>query len=280
MRRRTMDKYTYYDIIIDPQDPRLVGAIGEEVYYGMNSRDIINDANKDYDCGILIEIKPDELFPFIVDSDSYKEGAFSLIILKKESMDGKKNEEIFYREYRKLFESEVRLANYGKALEVENARPSESEIRDLALTEIQFSRLARAWKCEDQVKAIKEKVANDLKEKKLTEMEIMGNEAFYNVKDLSDIIKRKMKVWDIANHYGKEAQLRQLIEECCELAVACNHALRNGKLENLKEEIADVELMTDQIKYLCGIYADVDNLQHQKLERQLKRIEDESNSNS
>ena len=31
--RRTMAEYTYEDIIMDPEDPRLEGAIGKECYF-------------------------------------------------------------------------------------------------------------------------------------------------------------------------------------------------------------------------------------------------------
>ena len=46
----------------------------------------------------------------------------------------------------------------------------------------------------------------------------------------------------IFNHYGKQAQERQLIQELGELIVA----ITKGDLENIIEEMADVQVMIDQ----------------------------------
>lgn len=70
-----------------------------------------------------------------------------------------------------------------------------------------------------------------------------------------------------AKYYGYEAQSNQLVEECAELIQAVNKyrraVARLGEpvaeekravaLDNLKEEIADVEIMLEQIKYLLQI---------------------------
>ena len=68
---------------------------------------------------------------------------------------------------------------------------------------------------------------------------------------------------ETAKYYGYEAQSNQLVEECAELIQAVNKYRRAGAhigqptdstesvaLDNLVEEIADVELMLEQIKYL------------------------------
>lgn len=78
----------------------------------------------------------------------------------------------------------------------------------------------------------------------------------------------------IADHYGYEAQSNQLVEECAELIQAVNKYRRAkvGKvlspvleplqadrdreqvaLDSLIEEIVDVEIMLEQIKYLLQI---------------------------
>ena len=67
----------------------------------------------------------------------------------------------------------------------------------------------------------------------------------------------------IAHHYGYEEQSNQLIEECAELIQAVNKYRRvkvagnkhevQMALENLIEEVADVEIMLEQIKYLLSI---------------------------
>lgn len=85
----------------------------------------------------------------------------------------------------------------------------------------------------------------------------------------------------IADHYGLENQLRQLAEECSELAVEANHSARKGSITvRLIEEIADTEIMLDQVRYLAGIQeSDVLEIRFYKLERQIKRISKEEGSN-
>lgn len=82
----------------------------------------------------------------------------------------------------------------------------------------------------------------------------------------------------IADHYGLETQLRQLAEECSELAVEANHSARKGSITvRLIEEIADVEIMLDQVRYLAGIQeSDILETKFYKIERQLKRIRQET----
>lgn len=86
------------------------------------------------------------------------------------------------------------------------------------------------------------------------------------------------KLRTIADHYGLENQLRQLAEECSELAVEANHSARKGSISvRLIMEIADVEIMLDQVRYLAGIQeSDILETRHYKLERQLKRMRQET----
>ena len=91
----------------------------------------------------------------------------------------------------------------------------------------------------------------------------------------------------IADTYGYDAQSRQLIEEMAELTVALNKYYRVSiltpervnfaeriELGNIKEEIADVTIMLEQIKYLLQISdTDINEIIEQKLNRQLERIE-------
>ena len=86
----------------------------------------------------------------------------------------------------------------------------------------------------------------------------------------------KDKLQMIADHYGIKEQLRQLAEECCELAVEANHSARKGTTVKIIEEIADVVIMMEQIIYLAGIdRKDIDEVIDYKLDRQMKRIEAE-----
>ena len=74
---------------------------------------------------------------------------------------------------------------------------------------------------------------------------------------------------EIADHYGKEYQTIKTIEELAELI----QALAKGDIENIKEEIADVRVMLEQIEYLYGISDDVITLRMcAKLWRQLERM--------
>ena len=92
------------------------------------------------------------------------------------------------------------------------------------------------------------------------------------------MMEEKLKT--IAGHYGLENQLRQLAEECSELAVEANHSARRGSVTvRLIEEIADVEIMLDQVRYLAGIQeSDVLETRYYKIERQLKRIRQEESN--
>lgn len=96
-------------------------------------------------------------------------------------------------------------------------------------------------------------------------------------KDIENMIHR------IAIHYGPDSQLDQTIEELAELTVAIRKFIRNKEnsssselvnlFYNLTEEVADVEIMLEQLKYLFPIVAvDVEKIKAEKLDRQIKRI--------
>lgn len=105
------------------------------------------------------------------------------------------------------------------------------------------------------------------------------------------------KIKKIARHYGYEAQSRQCIEEMAELTQAINKYwkkdLQCGKYpynhwdgympdgseeyQNLMEEIADVQIMLQQMKFfLDPLNVDhIDEIVEQKLDRQLRRMEED-----
>lgn len=72
-------------------------------------------------------------------------------------------------------------------------------------------------------------------------------------KERVEIYKEALKQW------GMDAQLNMVIEELGELIVAVQHSRRLLKWEKVaenkevEEEIADVELMLSQLKYILGI---------------------------
>ena len=87
------------------------------------------------------------------------------------------------------------------------------------------------------------------------------------------------RITAIAEHYGYEKQSQQCIEEMAELTKAICKYQRAGKVPgteyaDLIEEVADVEIMIKQLKYLLGP-ADVDEMVGKKLDRQMKRMGEE-----
>lgn len=104
----------------------------------------------------------------------------------------------------------------------------------------------------------------------------------------------KDKIEKIANHYGFEKQSGQLIEECAEIIQAVRKYNRfdeglitgddiltsindsNMLIQNIVEEIADVEIMLEQMKHLLNINPDaIEQIKVNKIARQLERIEQE-----
>ena len=93
---------------------------------------------------------------------------------------------------------------------------------------------------------------------------------------------------ETAKYYGYEAQSNQLVEECAELIQAVSKYRRATAgvgepvadykktvvLENLIEEIADVELMLEQVKFLLRIPAeDIEAIKLFKVNRTKERID-------
>lgn len=98
----------------------------------------------------------------------------------------------------------------------------------------------------------------------------------------------------IADHYGFDAQSRQLIEEMAELTAAINHfwrkvlkageeeftcedefrqeAFRSAEMKNMIEEIADVEVGLAKLRYMIGLDSLIDADINMKISRQISRI--------
>lgn len=91
----------------------------------------------------------------------------------------------------------------------------------------------------------------------------------------------KAVVAEIAEHFGYEQQKNMLIEEQAELIQALNKFDRKRTEEafnNIIEEIADVELMIDQVKYLLDISQDaIEEIKEDKIRRTKERIKREEN---
>lgn len=78
----------------------------------------------------------------------------------------------------------------------------------------------------------------------------------------------------IATHYGLEHQLGKCKEELGELI----EAIDSMDEKAIVEEIADVEIMTEQLKYLMRTEPSVDIYKDYKIARQLRRISRERNN--
>lgn len=74
-----MAEYTYEDIIMDPEDPRLKGAIGKFVFFSDNPTLCVEEANKGNGFNFLDSIDSEKDMPFFVVSENW-----ACIILKKE----------------------------------------------------------------------------------------------------------------------------------------------------------------------------------------------------
>jgi hypothetical protein len=95
--------------------------------------------------------------------------------------------------------------------------------------------------------------------------------------------EQKQQCKQIFKHYGTENQLEKLKEELNELYEAVVDFQENQSEVNrnhLAEELADVEIVSKQIKSAVVGDEIVNQFVQYKLNRQLKRIEDEKNMSS
>ena len=74
--------------------------------------------------------------------------------------------------------------------------------------------------------------------------------------------------------FGEQAQERQAVEECSELIEAICHKHR-GREHNIPEEIADVEIMLEQLKIINNCRDEVEEIRKEKINRLFQRVFDE-----
>lgn len=80
----------------------------------------------------------------------------------------------------------------------------------------------------------------------------------------------------IINHYGILSQHVVAMEEMAECIKAISKVIRNPKVkDNLIEELADVQIMTEQLIEIYGVQDEIAKIKQEKIERQLKRIEND-----
>ena len=80
----------------------------------------------------------------------------------------------------------------------------------------------------------------------------------------------------IANHYGREHQVLIAIEEMSELTKElCKYFRRYDRKKEIIEEVADAQIMLEQLIELFDINNEVDRMVDYKLNRQIRRMEQE-----
>ena len=105
-----MAEYTYEDIIMDPNDPRLEGAIGKECYVSDFPKIALNNARDNLITDRLKRIAKEETCPFV---DEEEEDNWAVIILKKE--EPKK-----YVPFKNIREFLISYSSYERLLTEEN----------------------------------------------------------------------------------------------------------------------------------------------------------------
>lgn len=75
--------------------------------------------------------------------------------------------------------------------------------------------------------------------------------------------------------YGKGDQITMLFEEMAELQNAvCKHGRGRSTAAEIAEEIADVEIMLEQMKIIFECRGLSESIKHEKIERLRRRLEE------
>lgn len=97
----------------------------------------------------------------------------------------------------------------------------------------------------------------------------LNEEEYYGDINEKEIYKRALDV------YGKEAQICMVFEEMAELQKElCKYLRESEIIGNITEEIADVEIMLEQMKLLFGIEKEVEKEKKYKLKRLEERLKE------
>lgn len=90
---------------------------------------------------------------------------------------------------------------------------------------------------------------------------------------------RESKLLFLINHYGTLNQKLIAIEEMAELQKAIVKDIRQRNEESVEaviEEIADVQVMLEQLKIIYSCRTKIDAIMDAKIDRQIKRVMDGS----
>jgi hypothetical protein len=129
--------------------------------------------------------------------------------------------------------------------------------------------------CEDWTNPKACRLATEEEKKRLrAEMEKRGL-AFLPALGYMIILTNDETFTEPLEHYGKFTQIVKCMEECGELIRALGKYLCEGRgCENVVEELADVDIMLSQMRYIFG-HTEVDRVRTQKLARLKMRMEEE-----
>lgn len=88
-------------------------------------------------------------------------------------------------------------------------------------------------------------------------------------------IFREKELERIIKHYGRRQQHIKAVEEMSELTKEiCKYFCNEGNKQNLEEEMADVQIMINQLMIMHGITpSDIEYQMNQKILRTIKRME-------
>lgn len=116
-----MTEYVFENLIMNPETPGLERLIEKKVYYGTAPLDCLKRANKDYEVGILREIRKDCLCPFLVEVPNGMIFNYVCIIPKKEEskpkyvpfQDGREFFNYYLSAESRLEKEDYFLSNHG-----------------------------------------------------------------------------------------------------------------------------------------------------------------------
>jgi len=95
----------------------------------------------------------------------------------------------------------------------------------------------------------------------------LNEEEYYGDINEKEICKQALDI------YGKEAQICMVFEEMAELQKELCKYLRGSEIVgNITEEIADVEIMLEQMRLLFDIEKEVEEMKEYKLKRLAERL--------
>lgn len=95
----------------------------------------------------------------------------------------------------------------------------------------------------------------------------------YIGEQMDDRRARKRDLYDkLRDEFGVNEQIKVAQEECAELIVAISH-YRRGRNHNVEEEIADVEIMIEQLRLMFDENK-INSIKEKKLERMLELFDE------